>query len=376
MSLATGNRWLLIESGPVSLAFLFIVLVRFAAASSQAQPVLVESATAWGGQIVQEHVPYQPSDFYLQPSPDQSPIVFDQIAQPVESFLTTGLATEVIPSGEDLAVDVQPQLPPGARQGVFQKLLFTGTWLPQLENDSLGWGDLETGVVLGFPFFRRDTPLLVTPRFGVHYLERPTTPDLPDRVYDASIEFRHLRRFGDGPWAMDVAVALGYYSDFEINDDQAFRVTGRGLAVYESSPHAKWVLGVAYLNRAGASVLPVAGVIYEPSSDIKWELIFPRPRVAWRLPGGIPGCGDERWFYLGGEFGNGVWSIERPLTRTLDLMTYRDYRFLMGYERKLIGGLSRRFEFGYVFGRELEFDSATPDVRLDDTLFARVGLTY
>jgi hypothetical protein len=31
---------------------------------------------------------------------------------------------------------------------------------------------------------------------------------------------------------------------------------------------------------------------------------------------------------------------------------------------------------GYVFQRELEFDSGLPDAVLDDTLFGRVGLTY
>ena len=64
------------------------------------------------------------------------------------------------------------------------------------------------------------------------------------------------------------------------------------------------------------------------------------------------------------------------MSLTQDLLTYRDFRVLVGYQRKIIGGLSRRFEVGYVFGRELEFDSATPDVSLDDSLFLRAGLTY
>ena len=252
-----------------------------AIADAAPSPQFVQPTPAWGGQLIQETVPYQPSMLFVPPGVDQTPVLLDQLSPPVDPFLQpSGLTTESIPLAEDLAKATQPQLPPGARDGIFQKLFFTGTWLPQLEGDSLGWSDLETGLVFGFPFFRRDTPLLVTPRFGVHYLDRPTTPDLPARVYDSSLEFRHLRKFGEGPWAMDAAVTLGYYSDFEIDAGQAFRVTGRGLVVYESSPAAKWILGVAYLNRAGASVLPVAGVLYEPSPDVRWELIFPRPRVA------------------------------------------------------------------------------------------------
>jgi hypothetical protein len=58
------------------------------------------------------------------------------------------------------------------------------------------------------------------------------------------------------------------------------------------------------------------------------------------------------------------------------VINYSDWRLLAGYERKITGGLSTRYETGYVFKRELEYDSATPDVALDDTLFLRAGLTY
>jgi len=345
--------------------------------NEQPLPSFVEPTTPWGGQLVPESVPYQPSALFVAPSGDQTPILLDQLP-PINDapVRVAGLTTDTVPLADDLAAGPQPQLPPGTRNGVFQKMFFTGTWLPQLENDSLGWGDLETGIVFGFPFFRRDTPLLVTPRFGVHLLDGPTTPDLPAQVYDTSFEFRHMRKFGDGPWAMDAAVTLGYYSDFERSDSDAFRVTGYGLGVYESSTATKWVLGVAYYNRAGTTVLPIGGVIYEPSPDMKWELIVPRPRIAWRMSGGIPDSGDERWFYIAGEFGGGVWSIVRPTSQTSDLLTSRDYRIVLGCERKIIGGISRRYELGYVFGRELEFDSGTPDVSLDDTLFVRAGITY
>lgn len=284
-----------------------------------------------------------------------------------------GLAEATIaPANQVTAVP----LPPGARDGVFQKMYFTGTWLPSLsdEPDALGIGDLEMGVVLGFPFMRRDTPLLVTPQFGTHLLSNEDALDIPSTLYDAAVEFRHMRKFGNGPWAMDVAATVGYYSDFEQSDSEAIRVSGRALGVYETSPTSKWIFGVAYLNRAGATVLPVAGAIVEPTSDVRLELIFPKPRVAWRLANSQPG--DERWAYVGGEFGGGIWSITRPSSGQLDLLSYSDLRLLAGLERKVTRGLSRRYEVGYVFNRELEYDSGTPEVALDDTLFIRAGLTY
>ncbi len=339
---------------------------------------LGQTPQGWGGTLVADRIPHQPTQLLDHWVENNEPLDLEELLKNDDFLRVAGLTAETTAIATDLEL-IEPdplELPPGTRDGVFQKLLLTGTYLPQLGSDGLGWGDLEAGIVLGFPFLRRDTPLLVTPRFGVHYLDGAANFDLPDKLFDASVEFRHLRKFGDGPWAMDVAATLGHYSDYEEDDADAFRVTGRGLVVYESSPMAKWVAGVAYLNRAGASVLPVAGVIYEPTPEVSYELILPRPRFWWLLPGSNRESGDERWVFLGGEFGGGVWSIERPSTEQHDLLTYRDFRVLVGYQRNLTSGMSSTFEFGYVFGRELEFSSASPDVSLDDSMFVRVGLQF
>jgi hypothetical protein len=376
---------------------------------SSSTPAASTWQSPWGGTLVPDGMPLQPSQPLLkpkavaaggliQPTPsfarpsgltqaqaasvtpapmaNVEPLYLDHLEQPgPPEIRPVGLTEDTVAPMNQVLGEPQAPLPPGARDGVFQKIYFTGTWLPPLsdEPDSLGFGDLETGVVLGFPLMRRDTPLLVTPQFGTHLLDNAGGLDIPTTLYDASTEFRHLRKFGSGPWAMDAAVTVGYYSDFEQGSGDAVRVTGRGIAVYESSPTTKWLLGAAYLNRAGASVLPIFGVFFEPSPGVKVEALFPRPRIYWRTSGST--TGDEGWLYLGGEFGGGVWSITRPSSGDLDLLSYSDWRLLAGYERKITGGLSRRVEFGYAFKRELQFDSQ-PDFALDDTVFLRGGLTY
>jgi hypothetical protein len=265
-------------------------------------------------------------------------------------------------------------LPAGTRQGFFQKVNFTAAWFPQLENDSLGFSELGTSAVFGLPLIERETPLVITPEYRARLLERPVVPDLPERLHDVSLELRHFRRVSD-QWIMEVATTVGLYADDESLDaDDAFRVTGRALAIYESSPEWKWIMGVLYLNRAGASVVPAAGIAYH-TDFVQYELVFPRPKAAWMLPGSTKDV-DERWVYLLGEFGGGVWAIERPESGTPDTLQLQDYRIILGYENKVIGGLTQRYELGYVFGREMEFDSATPDVSLDDTFLVRVGFTY
>jgi hypothetical protein len=331
--------------------------------------------------------PPPPPSTVIAPTPwspePMTPIDLDRLPATLTPGLdpnlrVANLAEETIAPENQLTPEPESDLPPGARAGVFQKIYFTGTWLPRMsdEVDTLGMGDLETGVVLGFPFMRRDTPLLVMPSFGTHLLENAAALDIPSTLYDATVDFRHLRKFEGTPWAMDVSVGVGYYSDFEQSYGNATRVTGRGLAVYEGTPGKKWIVGVAYLNRAGATVLPVAGLIVEPAEmpRTRLDLVFPRPRFSWQTAASTPQ--DERWFYIGGEFGGGIWSITRPSNEEIDTISYSDLRLVVGFERKILGGLSTRFETGYVFGRELDYESSTPDVSLDDTMMARVGVSY
>lgn len=313
---------------------------------------------------------YQPGTFVPAGS-EMAPVI-------LEDCLVEGLPAEVrspVVIIQESSVQ-ESGIPAGYRNGVFQKVFVTGNYLPQFDDDSLGFAEWEAGMVLALPFLRVTTPLLITPRYAVHHLDRPAGIDLPARVYDAEVTFRHLRKFGDSSWAMNAAVTLGEYSDFEASDADAFRITGQAFAVYESSPASQWVLGVVYLNREDINVVPAIGLIYQPHPDIKYEAILPRPRISWRLPSGTYGNGFERWAYLAGEFGGGIWSIERPATLTHDVLNYSDWRILVGVEQNITNGISHRLEFGYVFARELEFASATPNVRLDDSLFVRLGLTY
>lgn len=358
------------------------------AATVPADPFAGVPHPAYAG-LAEQNSPYSsPSPWTSTPTTPITPIDLDELTiaadaagQPAvldPSLRVANLAEDTIAPQNQLAPEPASELPPGARAGIFQKIYFTGTWLPQMsdEPDALGMGDLEAGVVFGFPFFRRDAPLLITPYFASHFLSNASALDIPSTLYDASVDFRHLRKFGDGPWAMDVGVGVGYYSDFEQSYGDATRVSGRGLAVYEASPGKKWIVGVAYLNRAGATVLPVAGLIIEPEEmpRTRLDLVFPRPRFSWQTAASTPQ--DERWFYVGGEFGGGIWSITRPSDQETDVISYSDLRLVVGFERKVLGGLSTRFETGYVFARELDYESATPDVSLDDTMMARVGVSY
>ena len=283
-----------------------------------------------------------------------------------------------------------------ARPGVFQKLLFEGSWLPRNGDNGFGFDALELKTVLGLPCPTREYPLLITPGFAVHYLDGPAAVALPSRLYDAYVEFRWLGHLTPR-LGFDIAVTPGEASDFRQNDSQALRITGHGIAAWTWTPTLKLVLGADYLDRTDVPLLPVAGLIWTPDNDTKFAWSFRNRRfpaasigtastmatfrTSWLLLAeirdwnGIHKDDVQDWVYIGGELGGGTWAIRRS-DGADDLLNYRDLRVFLGIERQEIGGISPRLEIGYVFARKLDLDQAATDYYPRDTLMLRGALVY
>jgi len=285
------------------------------------------------------------------------------------------LDTVVVPPPVESSESPDPDRPPDARDGMFQKLIFNYTWLAPTGADGLGMWDVQLKTVLAFPIPSRRWPLIVTPGFTAHYLEGPEVCDLPPRLYDAEGQFRSMGRLTQR-WAVDLAISPGVHSDFEQSSDEALRITGYGAAMFTWTPTTKLLFGAAYLDREDLRVLPVGGVLWNPTPDLAVELTAPRPRIAHRVY--WTGQYTEEiqdWAYVAGELGGGIWAIRRA-DGTNDEITYTDYRVVLGLERRQIGGLDYQLEIGYVFGRSLEYRSRESDIDLTDTVMLRGSMTY
>ena len=114
-------------------------------------------------------------------------------------------------------------------------------------------------------------------------------------------------------------------------------------------------------------ILPAGGIIWAPNDHMRYEIIFPKPKLAHRTHwnGKV-----EHWVYLSGEFGGDSWAIQR-VGGAQDRVTLRDVRVMLGFERKRGGGAGTAFEVGYVFSRTIEYQSATPDLNLPETFLLR-----
>ncbi|NDC53159.1 MAG: hypothetical protein EBZ74_02435 [Planctomycetia bacterium] len=276
-------------------------------------------------------------------------------------------------------------LPPGAKPGMLQQALYMATELPRLGTNGLGLLSLEKTATLGLPCPTVESPLLVTPGF-VGTLTNPTPGmDVPGELFECYMQGRWLKKIGDR-FGADLAVAPGWYSDFKNSSPQALRITGHGFGAWEATEDLRVVAGVIYLDRYDVNLLPAGGLLWTPADDKRFELIFPRPRLAWRVAEREATFRGRRvasshWLYLAGEFGGNQWavrSVTGPTRGQNQIMIIRDYRLLAGWERRPGNlGLSWKFETGWVTGRTVQYYlTDQPWLHPSDTFLVRGSVWY
>lgn len=312
------------------------------------------------------------------PPPQSEPISQIDPWAPSATGVNSYVAPAAYPTkvGDEL-VDEYAFQPPrrkigGPRKGFFQKARLSGGWVAGDPISDFGLADLDANITVGLPFPRRETPLIITPGFQAWSLEGPTATDMPSRVYSSYIKFRTLRKLSER-WGMDAAITPGWYSDWEASSrDKALRITGHAAVAYECWENVQLVFGVAYLDRDDINWVPMPGLIWKIDEDTRLDLILPRPRFSRRFY-----CDEcqEYWWYIGGEMAGGSWAIQRAAGYE-DIANYREFRVMLGWERKVCEGFGSHFEIAYGFGREIEYDSNTPDFSPQDTLVLRAGVSY
>ncbi len=258
------------------------------------------------------------------------------------------------------------------RKSFLQRLRLSGGWIGQGGESGLGITSWNVAATLAVPLGSFENLLLVTPGLQVDYLDGPTQIDAPDRLYYAGLDLMWRKQWNDR-WGSMIAVAPAVASDFQSTDD-ALRVTGRAFATWQWVPERLTLLfGVVYLDRDDLAILPGVGLIWTPTPDYRLDVIFPRPKLARRLVF-VP-REREDWVYLSGKLGGRTWAVERE-SGLPDQLTLRDYRLDLGWERIIDGGSGVFAEIGYVFGRELEYESTSTGISFDDAVMIRGGITY
>ncbi len=251
---------------------------------------------------------------------------------------------------------------------VWQKTTASATWVAPKNENGLGVTSLDVRGSIEFPEFQA---LWFVPRAAAHFLDGPQVTDLPGQLYDFSFEAVAMIPATEHVF-FQLAIAPSFFSDLQNTSNGAFRLPGRLLGFWKYSETLMFNAGVFYLDRDDLKWLPVAGIVWNYSDDLKFELMAPRPRIAWRYS--HADC-DEHWAYIVGEFGGGTWAVQRA-SGVNDVATLQDYKLMLGVEHKWDTVKSWWIEAGYVFNRRVEYTSGIGDNDLSSSGVARVGMSF
>ena len=258
------------------------------------------------------------------------------------------------------------------KEGFFQKFAVSAGQIVRDGSDGLGQTETMVFATFAVPAPTTDWPLLVIPTFEPTALDGPPALALPSWVYAAHLDLMWLPKIGER-WLGVLAGNPGWYSDFEGDTGDAFRLTGQAIVRYDWTPdRLQFVLGAAYIHRINRTWLPVAGIIWKPNDDWTCNLVFPEGKIGHRV---CQGEGYEHWLYFAGGFGGNNWRVQRPGGDS-DILAILDWRLILGWERKLDGGAGVNVEVGYIFSRELEFASTGIVYPFGSTVMLRAGLAF
>lgn len=222
------------------------------------------------------------------------------------------------------------------------------------------------------PELPQTSTLTMNTGWGITWLTGPKSTDLPPQLFHVCLDIGGVTKVNDEV-AMDLAITPAWYTDWVNRRPESFRLGGRAVWHYRFDEAVQLVAGFVYLNRDDIPALPVMGVVLgNEASGRRYELVFPRPKLSWRLTETET---SDHWFYINGELGGGSWAIKRT-DRTPDVVTYRDYRMMTGFEFRRKKGSRGAIEAGWLFGRSIESRTHRGDYNPQDGFITRVWLDY
>jgi hypothetical protein len=164
---------------------------------------------------------------------------------------------------------------------------------------------------------------------------------------------------------------------------QSFRPAGSGVAVIRLSEKMHVKAGVEYINRARYKILPAGGVLWMPDQYTHFDIYFPSPKLKKYM---TTMGNSEIWWYVGGEYGGGTWTLELnqtpappwwPVPPAASLTDINDLRVFGGFEWVHMRGvrdITSFIELGFVWDREIIYaENQFYNRKPRDTLMLRAG---
>lgn len=229
---------------------------------------------------------------------------------------------------------------------------------------NLGWTSLEWE-----PYLKRSQQKGLTGSIQHHFLNGPLLIDLPPRLHDFVLGYQHRGQIRER-FSFDCAASIGIFSDFKGSAREGIRFPAHAVGIIHASHRADFVFGVDYLDRDDYPILPVLGISWHDLNytALRYDLVFPRPRIDFTT-------NEGQRYYLAGRLGGGTWDMEYP-SGIGDVMTYRDFRILLGKESRYMDGSRHSFEIGYVLGRKLMMRQTLAELDFSNAMILRFVSSY
>ncbi len=257
------------------------------------------------------------------------------------------------------------------KNSFYQKTTVFGGWIAKDGDSGLGVSYFRSSIALtvGSP----ENLLIVSPGFAVDFLEGPSGLDVPGNLYSLTLNLIWRRKLSNR-WGTLVGVLPGAYSDFENSVDDGFRLGGFVAVSWDVFPEQLTLFGgVVYLDRNDFGLLPAAGLIWTPTSDLRVDLMFPRPKISKRIAH-VPFVSED-WLYVASSLGGGSFEVVRA-SGMQDELTLRDFRLTLGLERIRDGGTGWYAEIGWIFARRLDYRSSMREINFGDSVGIEAGFSF
>lgn len=200
--------------------------------------------------------------------------------------------------------------------------------------------------LIGTPYLKQDRAVGLNFGMAHHFISGPVEVDLNPRLHEFVLGYQVRHSVGDR-FSFDCSTSVGFFSDFKGSAREGVRLPSHAVGMIHFNHRTDFIFGVDYLDRDDIKILPVIGISWHDYNlmSLRYDLVFPRPRIDFTI-------NDHQRLYLMGLLGGGTWDVELA-NGPEDVMSYRDYRVMVGTEKRYLDGSRRGVELGYAFNRRM-----------------------
>lgn len=217
-----------------------------------------------------------------------------------------------------------------------------------------------------------DSAFSWSPEFNYRSWSGPGGLPLPGSVYRFASDLQ-LATSVSGPFSLELGFTPQVASDLSgSSSSDAWMWDARAAMFIRMGPHWTWALGIQYWDRVDDLIIPYAGFVWRPDERWEFTIVLPKPRIDYFIGYTVFG---PTWFYGRGEYHVEAYDVELQGLGVRDRTQIGDYRALLGFRN--FGPCASGFiEAGWIFNRDIKFETTLPDVGIDSGFITRLGLRF